>query len=53
METLLDKSQLENYISSLSDEALNGDFDVIYKSAPLPKEAHCGFGSLRGKFLQK
>lgn len=53
METLIEKSRLDNYISNLNDETLNGDFDVIYRNAPLPKDSYCGFGSYRGKFLQK
>lgn len=53
METLLDKNRLEYYIANLKDEVLNGEFDEIYKNAPLPKEAVCGFGSFRGRFLQK
>lgn len=53
METLLEKSRLDTYIANLNDEVLNGEFDEIYKNAPLPKEAFCGFGSLRGRFLQK
>lgn len=53
METLLDKSPLDHYISNLSDESLNGEFDAVYKNAPLPKSAYCGIGSIRGKFLQK
>lgn len=53
METLLEKSRLDTFIFNLSDESLNGDFDEIFKHAPLPKESHCGIGSLRGRFLQK
>lgn len=53
METLLDKSRLDTYITNLNDEKLNGDFDEIYKSAPLAREAYCGFGTFRGRFLQK
>lgn len=53
METLLGKSRLDSFISSLSDEVLNGEFDNIYKNAPLPKDAVCGFGSFRGRILQK
>jgi len=53
METLLEKSQLDTYISGLTDEQLNGEFDEVYKHAPLPKDAHCGFGSIRGKLLQR
>jgi hypothetical protein len=53
METLLEKTRVDTYISGLSDEVLNGEFDDIYKHSPLPKEAFCGFGSLRGGFLQK
>jgi hypothetical protein len=53
METLLGKSRLDTFIGGLSDEKLNGDFDAIYRDAPLPKQAFCGFGALRGRFLQK
>lgn len=53
METLLGKSRLDTYILGLNDETLNGDFDAIYKDAPLGRDAYCGFGSLRGRFLQK
>lgn len=53
METLLDKSRLDNYISNLNDETLNGDFDVIFRNAPLPKDSFCGIGPLRGRLLQK
>jgi hypothetical protein len=53
METLLEKSRLDTYVANLNDEVLNGEFDEIYKNAPLPKEAFCGFGPLRGNFLQK
>lgn len=53
METLLDRSRLDNYISNLNDETLNGDFDVIFRDAPLPKDSFCGIGPLRGRFLHK
>lgn len=53
MESLLDKSHLDNYISNLNDETLNGDFDDIFRNAPLPKDSFCGIGPLRGRFLQK
>lgn len=53
METLLEKSRLDVYVSGLSDEVLNGDFEVIYENAPIPKDAVCGIGSLRGRFLQR
>ncbi|KAG4067712.1 hypothetical protein HA402_005484 [Bradysia odoriphaga] len=53
METLLDKGRLDNYISNLNDEILNGDFEVIFRNAPLPKDSLCGIGPLHGRFLQK
>ncbi|KAG5674919.1 hypothetical protein PVAND_004864 [Polypedilum vanderplanki] len=55
MENLIERKHisLEEYVSQLSDEALNGDFEEIYKCAPLSKEVICGLGSIRGRFLQK
>lgn len=53
METLLKKSRLDQYIEGLGDDVLNGDFDVIFKNAPISRDAQCGIGSLRGRFLQK
>ncbi|KAJ6641301.1 Solute carrier organic anion transporter family member 74D, partial [Pseudolycoriella hygida] len=53
MESLLHKSHLDNYISNLNDETLNGDFDVIFRNAPLQRESICGIGPIRGRFLQK
>lgn len=56
MEVLIDRKNisLNDYIESLSDEALNGDFEEIYKRAPLTsKDVLCGFGAIRGRVLQK
>jgi hypothetical protein len=53
METLLEKNSLDNYVAGLNDEVLNGDFDTIFKNAPVSKVTHCGFGPFRGRFLQK
>lgn len=53
METLLQKNQLEIYVGNLTDEVLHGDFDEVYKNAPLPRSTHCGIGAFRGKLLQR
>lgn len=50
---LIEKSRLENYIAGLSDDVLNGEFDVIYANAPVSRDSVCGFGSMRSKFLQR
>jgi hypothetical protein len=55
MESLIDRKSptLDDYVKSLSDEALNGDFEEIFKRAPLSKDALCGIGSCRGRTLQR
>lgn len=50
---LLEKSRLENYIASLSDEVLNGEFDRIYENAPIGRDSVCGIGTFRSRLLQR
>ena len=55
MENLIERKSttLDDYIKNLSDEALNGDFEEIFKRAPLSADALCGIGSCRGRTLQR
>jgi hypothetical protein len=55
METLIERQKvsLDDYVSGLSDEALNGDFEEVYKRAPLSKDVICGFGAVSGRFWQR
>lgn len=55
MESLIDhkSANLDDYIKNLPDEVLNGDFEEIYKRAPLSTDAICGLGSCRGRNLQR
>lgn len=36
-----------------TDKMLEEDFDDIYKNYPLTEDTTCGFGFIKGKFLQK
>lgn len=55
MEVLIDRKSisLDDYISDLTDEALNGDFEEIYKRAPITEDSLCGIGGIRGRRLQR
>lgn len=55
MENLIERKSttLDDYVKNLSDEALNGDFEEIFKHAPLSADALCGIGSCRGRTLQR
>jgi hypothetical protein len=55
MEVLIDRKKvsLDDYIAGLSDEVLNGNFDDIYKQAPLSKDSLCGLGPCYGRFMQR
>jgi hypothetical protein len=55
MENLIvrERVSLEEYVAGLSDEALNGDFEEVFKRAPLTKDVICGVGPVRGRFLQR
>lgn len=43
---------MEEFIATLSNDELNGDFEEIYKRAPHTKETMCGFGWFKGRRLQ-
>jgi hypothetical protein len=45
-------ASIEEFIVSLRDDELNGDFEEIYQRAPRTKETRCGFGVLSGRWLQ-
>lgn len=43
---------VEEFIVSLSNDELDGDFEEIYKRAPRTQDTMCGFGCFRGRRLQ-
>lgn len=43
---------VEEFIATLSDDELNGDFEEIYKRAPQTEDTMCGMGAFRGRRLQ-
>lgn len=47
------KKTIEDVLSALSDEKLNGDFDDIFQLIPITKDTSCGISFIRGRFLQK
>lgn len=44
---------IEDALSKLSDEKLQGDFNEIFKLMPVTSYTSCGFGVLQGAKLQK
>lgn len=56
MENLINEKNIETldgFISTLPDDILNGDFEEIYKRAPITEDTTCGYGAFRGRILQK
>lgn len=49
---VIDGISVDEFVASLSNDELNGDFEEIYKRAPRTKDMLCGIGSFRGRRLQ-
>ncbi|CRL05057.1 CLUMA_CG018209, isoform A, partial [Clunio marinus] len=51
--TIIDVESIEEALSKLTDEQLNGDFDDILELMPVTNDTSCAFGFMRRSMLKK